>query len=170
MEKSNVEEREFTAEETKNQMMAHEDDILQGMLAAAEFQSNETQTIEIARNGKVYFKFRIRPLSEAEYEKCKKKHTKYVRNKQLGIKMPEDTNGVKYRSELIYEATVAEDRNKMWDNKKLWSALSEKGTDILTGTDVIDAVLMSGEKAAIVDKIDSLSGYNESNLEEVAKN
>ena len=151
-------------------MRAFEGDILQGMLAAAEFQSSETKTIEIARSGKVYFTFRIRPLSESEYEKCKKKHTKYVRNKQLGIKMPEDTDGVKYRSELIYAATVSEDREKMWDNKKLWDALSAKGRDVITGTDVIDAVLMSGEKAAVVEQIDLLSGYQDNNLEEVAKN
>lgn len=165
----NVQDREFTQEETSNQMRVFEGDILKGMLAAAQFQSQETQEVIVTRNGKDYFAFHIRPLSEAEYERCRSKHTKYVRNKQLGIKMPEDTNAVKYRSELIYCATTDEDKKKTWDNKQLWRALEDIGKDILTGTDVIDAVLMPGEKAAIVDKIDLLSGYN-GDFEEVAKN
>ena len=164
-----AEDREFTQEETQNQMRFFEGDILKGMLAAAQFQDEETQEIIVARGGKDYFAFHIRPLSEKEYEKCRNKHTKFVRNKQLGIKMPEDTNAVKYRSELIYCATTDEDKKKTWDNKQLWRALEDIGKDILTGTDVIDAVLMPGEKAAIVDKIDLLSGYN-GDFEEVAKN
>lgn len=167
----NVDERDFTAEETNNQIKAFEGDILKGMLAAAQFQKDESKTIEIARGGATYFKFRIRPLTEAEYEKCRKKHTKYVRNKQLGIKMPEDTNQVKYRSELIYTATVEEDRKKMWDNKQLWKGLEDAGLgDVLTGTDAIDLVLMPGEKAAIVEQIDQISGFENDNLEEVTKN
>lgn len=165
-----IRDEEFTEEETGNQIRLFEGDILKGMLAAAQFQKEETQEIIVARGGVDYFAFHIRPLTEEEYEKCRSKHTKYVRNKQLGIKMPEDTNSVKYRSELIYCATTEADRKKTWDNRQLWSALEQKtGKDILTGTDVIDLVLMPGEKAAIVDKIDLLSGYN-GDFEEVAKN
>lgn len=164
-----VRDEEFTQEETVNHLRLHENGILKGMLAAAQFQKDECKTIEIARGGKVFFSFRIRPLSEAEYEKCRNKHTKFVRNKQLGIKMPEDTNAVKYRSELIYCATVDEDRKNTWDNKQLWNGLEDLGKEILTGTDVIDEVLMPGEKAAVVNQIESLSGYN-GDFEEVAKN
>ena len=165
----NVQDREFTQEETSNQMRAFEGDILKGMLAAALFQEEETQTIEVIRKGETYFSFRIRPLSEKEYEKCRRKHTKYVRNKQPGIKMPEDTDQGKYRAELIYTATVDEDKKKTWDNKQLWRALEDHGKDILTYTDVIDVVLNPGEKAAIVDKIDLLSGFD-GDFEEVSKN
>ena len=190
-----VESRKFTPEQTAAQTRAAEEDIiagmkemdkpyaaseseqkqafggdlLKGLVEAAKFQNTEFKNIEIVRGGVTYFSFRIRPLTEREYEQCKKKATKYVRNKQLGIKMPEDTNAVKYRSELIYCATTDEDKKKTWDNKQLWRALEDIGKDILTGTDVIDAVLMPGEKAAIVDKIDALSGYN-GDFEEVAKN
>ena len=80
--------------------------------------------------------------------------------------MPEDTDTVKYNSEIIYQATVAEDRAKTWDNKGLWSKLNDAGHDILTGTDVIDIVLKSGEKERIINEIDKLSGYN-GNFEEV---
>lgn len=171
-EKVATEDREFTAEETKNQSRAFEGDILRGVLESAGFSETEDEyrTIEVARHGKVMFTFRIHPLTEDEYERCKKRNTKYVRNKQLGIKMPEDTNSVKYRSELIYTATVEEDRRTLWDNRQIWDALAKKGVDILTATDVIDTVLKPGEKSAIVDQIDLISGFEDNNFEEVLKN
>ncbi|MCD8308888.1 MAG: hypothetical protein LUD19_03455 [Clostridia bacterium] len=118
----------------------------------------------MARNGIVYLKFRIRPLSEEEYTKCKERYTKYVRNKQIGIKVPEDTDTAAYRSALIYQATVTEDRAKIWDNKQAWKQL-----DVLSGAELIGRVLKPGEKDAVCSKIDDISGYG-SSLEEVAKN
>ena len=191
-----TENREFTPEQTAAQTRAAEEDViagmkemdkpyaaseseqnqafggdlLKGLVEAAKFQNTEFKNIEIVRGGVTYFSFRIRPLTEREYEQCKKKATKYVRNKQLGIKMPEDTNGVLYRSLLIYTATDAEDRKKTWDNRQLWSALEDMGKEVLTATDAIDAVLMPGEKAAIVEQIDLISGFHNENLEEVVKN
>lgn len=101
-----VEEREFTEEQTKTQLRMFEGDFIKGLIAAADYKTEETQRIEIIRNGVLFFAFNIRALGEEEYNKCKTKHTKYVRNKQLGIKLPEDTNTVKYRSAIIYEATL----------------------------------------------------------------
>lgn len=191
----NVREQDFPKDQNDAQTLAHEREIiagmqeaekpyaeseaeqartfanpLQGMLEAAKFQRTRFKTIEIVRDGTVYFTFRIRPLTEAEYEFCKEKSTKYVRNKQLGFKMPESTDNVKYRSRLIYAATDAEDRKQTWDSKQLWNALEQAGVIVITGTDVIDAVLMPGEKAAVVEEIDKLSGFENENLEEVTKN
>ena len=112
---------------------------------------------------------KIRPLSEEEYNKCKKKHTKYVRNKQFGMKLPEETNTVKFRDALIYTATVEADREKLWDNKKVWESLRAKDLQIMNGLDVIEYCLKAGEKDKIIECIDSLSGFEE-NIEEVAKN
>ena len=167
---STVEEREFTAEQTGNQARLSEADILKGMLQAANFRATEKETIEVTRDGNTLFTFRIHALSEQDYEKCRTKATKYVRNKQLGIKMPEDTNNVLYRALLIYTATEGEDRAQTWDNRQLWAALENLGYSILTGTDVVDAVLRPGEKAELIDKIDRLSGFKNDNLEEVVKN
>lgn len=85
------------------------------------------------------------------------------------MKMPEDTNAVKYRDALIYQATVEEDREKLWDNKKAWEVMRNKGLPIMNGLDVIEYSLKAGEKDAVIDEIDKLSGYA-SNLEEVVKN
>lgn len=165
-----VEEREFTEEQTKTQLRMFEGDFIKGLIAAADYKTEETQRIEIIRNGVLFFAFNIRALGEEEYNKCKTKYTKYVRNKQLGIKLPEDTNTVKYRSAIIYEATAKEDRDKLWDNKSVWDALNDKDCQIMNGLDVIEYTLKSGEKDKIIEAIDKLSGYDSNNLEEVAKN
>lgn len=161
-----VEEIEMGAEADKNLIRSYEDDILGGLLAAANFQNDEDEIVpvEIARNGVVLLKFRIRPLSEDEYSKCKNRYTKYVRNKQIGIKLPEDTDSVMYRNALIYQATVDEDRTKIWDNKEAWRKL-----DVINGVELIGKVLKAGEKDAVLEKIDEISGYS-SVLEETAKN
>lgn len=165
-----VKEYETGEEDTRTLIRANEEDFIQGLIDAAEFASNETQRIEIIRKGRLLFAFNFRPLGSEEYEKCRKKHTKFVRNKQLGMKMPEDTNRVKYQSAIIYEATVDEDKEKLWDNRKVWNALNAKKDRIMNGLDVIECTLKAGEKDKIVEAIDELSGYESNNLEEVAKN
>lgn len=165
-----ISEYETDEEGTKALVLENEEDFIQGLINAAEFSTEDTKRIEIIRNGKLYFAFRIRPLTSEEYEKCKNKHTKFIRNKRLGMKLPESTNAVKYQSELIYQATVDEDREKLWDNHKVWAALNEKRDRIINGLDVIEYTLKAGEKDKILEEIDKLSGYEESNLEEVAKN
>ena len=84
-----IEEVEMDKETNEGIMRTYEDDILGGLLAAADYINDEDEIvpIEIARNGVVLIKFRIRPLSEEEYVKCKNRHTKYIRNKQIGIKI-----------------------------------------------------------------------------------
>lgn len=166
-----VEDKEFTEQETKNQMRMLEEDLLRGLLEAADYKEDENEMVpmEITRNDKLLFRFHIRPLGEEDYDMCKKKHTKYVRNKQLGIKLPEDTNSVRYRCELIYRATVEEDRKALWDNKQAWNAFNSKSKPVVCGLDVIEHALKAGEKDRIVAEIDKISAYD-SNLEEVAKN
>ena len=165
-----VREFETDTEGAKALIRANEEDFIKGLIEAAEFASEETQRIEIIREGRLFFAFHIRPLSSEEYEKCRKRHTKYVRNKQFGMKMPEDTNRVKYQSAIIYEATTEGDREKLWDNRRVWNAINEKGDRIMNGLDVIECALKAGEKDKVLDAIDKLSGYEANNLEEIAKN
>lgn len=161
-----IEEIEMGDEINKNTVLTYEDDILGGLLAAANYKNaeDEIHPVEIRRNNVLLLKFRIRPLSEDEYVKCKERYTKYVRNKQIGIKVPEDTDTAAYRSALIYQATIEEDRQKVWDNKQAWKQL-----DVLSGVELIGKVLKPGEKDAVCNRIDEISGYS-SALEEVAKN
>lgn len=137
------------------------------MLAAAAYKTDETVRIDIVRNGKTFFSFEIHALGEEEANKCKKKYTKYVRNKQLGIKMAEETDTSKFRSSLIYHATQEKDRERLWDNKTIWEGLRKQGVLVVTALDVIEAVLLGGEKDRIIDEINKLSGFESENLEEV---
>lgn len=164
-----VMEQEFTEEETRNQMLLSEEDMIRGLIEAADFKSDDTKRIEIARRGKVVFSFTVRPLTEDDYQRCRKQWTKKIKNKRLGIPMQGDTDIVKYRDSLIYEATIPEDRKKLWDNKQVWSALNNKGFQIMNGLDVIEYTLKAGEKDLVVEEIDSLSGFGD-DLEETAKN
>lgn len=157
-----TEDKEITQEE----ILMNEQDILRGLLEAAEDKVDESSyvRIEIARKGKVFFSFHVRPLSEEEYNECREKATTYVRNQRFGgIKLPEETDTVRYRSMLIYTATHPDDRAKLWDNKEAWKRLN-----VLNAYDLIDKVLLAGEKDAILDKIDEISGYS-NRIEEVAK-
>lgn len=164
-EKTKTQDIEMNEEETRAQLRTYENDILKGLLAAANFKAEEDNIypVEIARNGVVLFRFSIRPLTEEEYQQCKEKNTKYVRNKQLGIKFPEETNSVRYRSALIYQATVDEDKARIWDNKEAWRALN-----VINGIDLVDKMLLAGEKDMVLEAIDKISGFTAS-TEEVAR-
>lgn len=150
---------------TKNDLIQHEPELLRGLLAAGDDRQAETITIEIARKGRVYFTFRLRPLSETEWDQCQEQATKYKRNRRLGgITMPERTDAARFRSLLIYTATDEGDRKALWDNKQAWQHF-----DVTNGADLIDAVLMAGEKDAVIQRLEDISGYG-GDLEETAKN
>ena len=158
---------EPTQEDRRGDLRANEESLLDNLLAAANYKDDEDETVEIVinRKGKDLFSFRIHPLSEDDFNRCRKKCTKYVKSRtNAGARIPEEVDTVRYRCMLIYEATVPEDRAKIWDNKQLW-----KKKDLVTGTEAVDALLKAGEKNAVCDKIDSISGY-ELTEEEVAKN
>ena len=162
-----VHEEEFSEKETRGQLLTVENDFIAGMLAAAAYKSDELRQIDIIRDGKLYFSFRVHALGEEEANKCRKKYTKYVLNKQIGIKFAEETDNAKFRSSLIYHATVEEDRAKLWDNQQVWDGLRKQGVLVVTALDVIEAVLLGGEKDKVIDEINKLSGFDSENLEEV---
>lgn len=151
----------------EEELKEFEGDILHALLAAASYQKDEeeTYTVRVIRKGVILFTFRIRPLSEEDYARCRKKNTKFVRNKRVGVTVPEELNTVRYRSQLIYEATIPEDRAKLWDNKQMWDAVN-----VASGIDAIDKILKSGEKDKILEQLDAISGYDNSELEEATKN
>lgn len=158
---------EAMTDEEKNALVRqYEDDILGGLIAAASYKDDEQETakIQIVRNSKIVLEFHIRPMGEDEYMKCRKNNTTYRKNKQVGTRVAESVNAARYRAELIYTATVEEDRNKIWDNHQAWDRLA-----CVNGIDLIDVVLKAGEKDMILEKLDELSGYQIS-LEETAKN
>lgn len=152
---------------TKEEVLENEDALLDGLLAAAKFKEDVgvRRLIRVTREGNALFEFHIRPLSEEEIDECHKGAAKYAPspvNREVRVEI--DVDYVRLRSLKIYTATVPEDRRKLWDSKTV-----QKRLNVLTAVDVINTVLMAGEKDSICDEIDALSGYNRS-LVAIAKN
>lgn len=85
--------------------------------------------------------------------------------------MADELDVPKYRASLIYNSTIEEDKAKLWDNPVVKKGLEAKGICIINALDVIDAVLLPGEKDRIMDIIDEFNGYNNEELKaETAKN
>lgn len=151
---------------TQEEILMDENALLRGLIEAGTEKDNEKtyRQIQIKRGGVLKFVFRIRPVSEEESIACHDHATKFAPRKRGQPKREIETNQAKFRSWLIYTATVDEDRKKLWDNKKAQDAL-----DVLQGVDMIDAVLLSGEKDRVIDVINEISGYGD-DMEETAKN
>lgn len=151
---------------TQEEILMDENALFRGLIEAGNEKDNEStyRQIQIKRNGVLKFVFRIRPVSEEESITCHDHATKFAPRKRGQPKREIETNTAKFRSWLIYTATVDEDREKLWDNKKAQEALN-----VLQGVDMIDAVLLSGEKDRVIDVINEISGYGD-DMEETAKN
>lgn len=160
------EELEMSNEERKEIIRAYEDDILGGLMAAANYvnDKNEVKEFPIVRNGAIVLSVHFRPVSEVENTKCKKDNSTYKKMKGTGAKVLTETDNSRYRSQLIYTATTDEDREKIWDNKEMW-----KKVNVLNGIDLIDVVMKAGEKDRAIELISEISGFGE-DPEETAKN
>lgn len=139
--------------------------ILDGMLLAAKERESATQVIEIARDGKARFAFRIRAVTEEENEEALETATRYKRDKRLPSPVPIGEDRYKYRSLLIVKATVAfcekdgageyRDVESMWNDEGL-----RKQWNLAATHEVVDKVLLPGEKERVVDRISDLSGFD----------
>lgn len=170
------EEVKLTGLPEQEKVLMSEEDLINGLLAAADYENDEDsmQPVQIKRNGRLFFEFTVRPLSEKEMIQVRKQSTNYYKNPAKGMpKIEGDLRIAEYRSRKIYAATIESDREKLWDNPKVKASLRAKGKDILEAWEIIDAVLLGGEKFAVSETIDDISGYNDDEkleLEEYAKN
>lgn len=170
MEDNKVLERDYTEEETEQQILENEGTLLDGLLAAADYASNEELTLNITRNGKRYFSFTVHPIPEEMMQEIRKKYTRYEKNRKNGMVISEELDVAKFRSSVIYNSTVEADKERIWNNKQLWEGLRKQGKNIVNALDVIEAVLLQGEKERIMKALDQLCGYDEEGLIETAKN
>lgn len=95
-----------------------------------------------------------------EYCYAAKQARRFCGDVRLNLTSPQivDAGGrayISYRNALIYEATVKEDRERLWDNHEAWRRL-----DVINGVELIGRVLKAGEKDAILEYIDKISGYS----------
>lgn len=159
-------EKEVSTKLTKEEILEQEPNILAGLLELGDSKNNpdEYETIKICRNGVEKLSFRIRPLSEDENHSAVEKATKYSPAKRGKPRTAIKTDSAKARSYQIYIATVDEDRKKIWDNPE-----AKKHFNVLESVDMIDIILKAGEKVAVINKIDEISGFYDA-VEEDAKN
>jgi hypothetical protein len=158
-------------EAKRDELLAAENTMLRdigGVLEAMET-ITKYEVFEVVRDGKKLFSFRVRGLDDEEIEKCRDQATKVVKDRRLGnLAIPRDFNAAKFNSLVIYTATHPDDRKALWDNKALWEKAG-----VVSGWQVVDKVLRRGEKEAVIQLIERLSGYTEEDggsLEETIKN
>lgn len=154
-----------TAPMTQEEILMSESDLLAGLLDLGKTKDEivNYHKIQIKRGGALKLEFRIRPISEDEIQVCLRRANKVAPAKSGQPRKVLDTNNAKFRSLVIYTATVDEDRARVWDNK---TALETFG--IYESWEMIDKVLLVGEKNRVLDKIDEISGFDD-DTEELAQ-
>ena len=136
-----------------------ETNVVDALLGAAAFRAEEQlRKIHVIRDERELFTFKIHGLNEDEIARCRRQNT---RNRG---RRDEEVNGSRFTAQLIYEATVAEDKKRLWQNHEVWEKLNVAG-----GVDVILKVLTPGEKSRIVEEIEKLSLYDD-DLDDLIKN
>lgn len=170
------EEVKATGLPPQEELIMSQEDLIAGLFAAADYENDDNliKTVEIKRNGRVFFRFNVRPLSEKELVNIRKQCTKYKKN-PAGKNLPkvEEVDYNMFKTLKIYEATCDEDKAKLWDNPQVKAGLNAKGKTIIESSEIIDIVLLAGEKHKVSELIDNISGYDDEEditLEEYAKN
>lgn len=126
-----------------------ESDITAALLEMASYRLiDETQPIVIKRQGKPVLEFTVRGLDEDEWAKCRRQN---LVNRGLRT---EEIKQARFNSQVIYEATINEDKERIWKNKEVWAKLN-----VASGIDLINQLLLPGEKNALVEIIGKLSKY-----------
>ena len=137
-----------------------ERDLLEALLSAAEFKTDE-ETIteaEIRRNGVKLFSVHLHPLSDGDVRLARKKATVYMPNPQ-GKKLPpieKEFNSTKFNSWLVYLATTEEDQEKIWGRRELMRKYS-----LELPFESVDVLLTVGEKKKLVDTVLQISGMDD---------
>lgn len=170
---------------------ALEEELLDSLVGASEETKDQTIVIEMPRKEGRTFWFRIAVVPEDVEDKIRKACQVKERNKRFGgLKMVEDFDNAKFRSLMIINMTEAfirpvldeagdhrrdpvtgklmwEEAPNMFESKALRSRLKVSGKH-----EVVDALLLPGEKELVLDKHDELAGHNrdEDTIEEQAKN
>jgi len=155
------------SEEKKEFLSQNEDVVLQDVAGVLEAMNatEQYETFTVKRKGKKLFAFRVRGLTGEEREKCRNDATKMLKNKKLGgIIMPADFDSAKFGSLLIVTATHPDDKKFLWDNKELMQK-----ANVLSPWQLVDKVLLSGEKDRAIELIEHLSGADE-DIDETIKN
>ena len=142
-------------------------DLLASLLEAADYKTSEDEVtkINIVRDKKFLFAIHVRPLSEDDTRVARKKATTYMKNPQ-GPKLPQiekDFDNPKFKSWLIYLATIEEDKQKIWGQPTIMQKFG-----LMEAWESVDILLKAGEKNRVVEEIFKISGFDEEETDEVS--
>lgn len=143
-------------------------DLVQALLEATEYKTDEENVseVDIKRNGKFLFRVHMHPISDSDVRQARKKATSYVPNPN-GKKLPKiesDFNSTKFNSWLIYLATTEEDQTSIWGNPAIMKKFM-----LAEPAESIDVLLTVGEKRRLSDIVSEISGLDDDDTEEETK-
>lgn len=155
---------ELTEEQKNEEIRKAEPDLLARLKQAGKFRDDPKQWKEVPvirenDEGKpfVLFTFRVRPLSREEAQQVRNDHMPLIKNRQTGLSVRDaaNFNQADYECDLIYRATVEEDRKKIWNDRSLWNYYN-----VLSGPMLVSAILQSGDVYRAIVAINDASGYD----------
>ena len=136
--------------------------IVDALLEAGAWRKDNIQReFVIPRNGHTSFTFKCIPISEDIFRKCRRRAT-IDRGKPT-----EELDDARFTSNILFEATIEEDKKRIWKNKAVWAKINA-----VTGSDVVLYTLKPAERQRIAETILKFSGYdnNDDSLEDLIKN
>lgn len=150
-------------EYTEDELRKIDGDISDALMEAAAYRidkdERELREFFVKREGKILFSFKFEGIDEDVWRKCRNRNT---RNKG---KRSEEFNTERFLANAIYEATLDEDKNRLWKNQEVWRKLN-----VSNGVDVVNLVLTPAEKTKLAEVLEELGGYNDDGLDELIKN
>ena len=148
----NKENTNVTGLESSTNFEQDEKSIVKALLEAADYKTgNEDNT------KKIFVKKQSGGLSQSEIQAAAKKATKQIPN-PAGPKYPKisgERSTTEYHNNLIYTATVDEDKQRIWGNNDI-----KQKFNIFDDADCVDILLNAGTKSKIVDEVLKLSGFD----------
>lgn len=163
-------------EEERNDALQYEEGVIdkikeenniggfEGLLAAVDDVEDKVYPITVAREGKEFFTFSVKPLAIGDFEKLEKSCRIFEKGKG-GARVAKDFDSQQFLARVVYEATTVEDKKEYWNNPEVRKKL---GT---VGFQTIIRVLRAGEIEDIATYVEQISGReNDLMLGETLKN
>ena len=139
----------------KQDLLDKEQGILQGLLKAKEMISTAEQPISVRHyDGSELFSFRVQPISVKATQRLTELATTYKTNRR-GVKIVDKVDAQDLHARIIVEATHPEDREKIWNNKEIWSHFP----NVLAPHHLVPEVMLGGAIDAAIEVIEELSGH-----------
>lgn len=106
----------------------------------------------------LYVEFKVQALKSAVYTRIDRECNSWERireNNWMPTADPSKFDTVRFQSEIIYAATIPEDKAAIWDNPALWN----REAGVLGALDAIQDLLDAGEAAYATQVIETISGF-----------